>query len=228
MNGKFQIKAVAVGLGLLFSGSLAARPIELREWRAEDHAGTMELRQRGDTLDIVSPEGVTLWYRPRLAGDYEISYRALVCMEGGPHDRLGDLNCFWGANDPEHPEDLFARSEWRRGIFPHYKSLTLFYVGYGGNLNTTTRFRRYYGLGAACPDEVTRPVIGEYLDADHLLKPGQWLRIVIRVQEGVTTYSVNGEELFRASVEEGQCDGNFGLRLLQNHVRIVGFEVRNL
>lgn len=228
MNRVFRTRAVAVGLGILLAGMLSARPISRQDWQAEDHAGTMELRQAGDTLDIVSPEGVTLWYRPRLEDDYEIRYRACVCMQDGPHDRLGDLNCFWGADDPEHPGDLFARSGWRRGIFPRYKSLTLFYVGYGGNCNTTTRFRRYYGLGEACADEVTRPVIGEYLDADHLLKPDRWLQITIRVQNGVTTYAVDGEELFRYSVEEGQCDGHFGLRLLQNHVRIVGFEINKL
>ncbi len=205
---------------------LSARPISLQEWKAEDHSDRMSLRLENDTLDIISPMGVTLWYLPRLEGDYEISYHACVRMQDGPCDRLSDLNCFWGAVDPSHPDDLFARSGWRHGIFPRYKTLTLFYVGYGGNRNTTTRFRRYYGLGENCGDETTRPVIGEYTDPDHLLKPNRWLHISIRVENGTTTYSVDGEELFRLSVEPGACDGNFGLRLLQNHVLITEFEIR--
>lgn len=228
MKTNLLIKTACAALALLLCGTASARPISPDDWTAEDHSGRMELRVEGDTLDIVSPKGVTLWYRPRLEGDYEISYRACVCMQEGPHDRLGDLNCFWGANDPVSPDDLFARGAWRNGIFPRYKTLTLFYVGYGGNNNTTTRFRRYYGAGEDCPDATARPVIREYLDPDHLLHPNRWLHIVIRVEQGMTTYSVDGEELFRLTVEPGACDGHFALRLLENHVRIAGFEVKPL
>ena len=48
------------------------------------------------------------------------------------------------------------------GIFQRYKSLTLMYVGYGGNHNSTTRFREYFGQGMDTKDDVTRPVIKEY------------------------------------------------------------------
>ena len=80
----------------------------------------------GDTLDITAPKGLTLWYNKRLTGDYEISYRIKMLMQGGKYDRLSDLNCFWGANDPEHPENLHAQAAWRKGIFQHYKSLSCF------------------------------------------------------------------------------------------------------
>lgn len=55
-----------------------------------------------------------------------------MVMQGGKYDRLSDLNCFWAANDPKYPDDLFARSQWRDGIFKNYNTLNLFYVGYGG------------------------------------------------------------------------------------------------
>lgn len=225
---RYIIRTVCVCWGVLLCGTLRAIAVSPQDWVAEENSGRMELSSAGDTLEIVSPQGATLWYRQRLTGDYEISYRAHMVMRGGPHDRLGDLNCFWAAADPSHPDDLFARGEWRHGIFPRYKTLTLFYVGYGGNNNTTTRFRRYFGLGEKCDDSVARPVIGEYTDAEHLLSPERWLHVVIRVAEGVTTYSVDGEELFRAPVEEGAGDGYFALRLLENHVLIVGFEVKSL
>ncbi len=228
MKTKLRIELTALALALLSGGMASARPLTPGDWKAEDHSGRMELRLESDTLDIVSPAGVTLWYRPRLEGDYEISYHACVCMQGGPHDRLSDLNCFWGAADPASPDDLFARSAWRNGIFPRYKTLTLFYVGYGGNNNSTTRFRRYYGADEECPDATARPVIREYSDPDHLLRPNRWLHIVIRVEQGATTYTVDGEELFRQEVGPGMCDGHFGLRLLENHVRIAGFEAKPL
>ena len=53
-----------------------------------------------------------------------------MVMQGGKYDRLSDLNCFWAANDPKYPDDLFARSQWRDGIFKNYNTLNLFYVGY--------------------------------------------------------------------------------------------------
>lgn len=205
-----------------------AQQISLKYWKTEDHSGQMSIQVAGDTLDITSPKGVTVWYTPRLTGYYEITYTARVLMQGGPHDRLSDLNCFWGANDPQYPDDLYARGAWRQGIFQRYKSLTLMYVGYGGNHNSTTRFREYFGQGVETGDELTRPVVKEYKDEAHLLKPNRWMKICIRVEKGITTYSVDGEELFRYAVKEGQCDGNFGFRLLQNHVQVTGFCVKLL
>ena len=31
----------------------------------------------------------------------------------------------------KNPDNLFARSEWRNGVFKNYNTLDLFYVGYG-------------------------------------------------------------------------------------------------
>ena len=106
-------------------------------------------------------------------------------------------NCFWAANDPKYPDDLFARSQWRDGIFKNYNTLNLFYVGYGGNDNSTTRFRRYKGEYYGVADDKVKPLLKEYTDASHLLVPNQWYEIRIRVEKGITTYSVNDEELFR-------------------------------
>ena len=93
----------------------------------------MDFTIREDTLELIVPEGLTLWYKDRLTGDYEISYYICTVMNGGEHDRLSDMNCFWAANDPKHPGELFARATWRNGVFRNYNTLNLFYVGYGGN-----------------------------------------------------------------------------------------------
>lgn len=194
-------------------------------WIAEDETGGATLAERGDTLEITAPAGLTLWYATPLRGSYRIVYEATVLVEDGPHDRLADLNCFWAASDPEHAEDFFARSEWRGGIFARYNSLDLLYVGYGGNENSTTRFRRYYGQRFGAPADEVKPLIGEYTDAGHLLVANRPLRIEIAVTGDRTSYSVNGEELFSRKLAPGEGDGYFGLRLLSNRTRIVGFRI---
>lgn len=191
-------------------------------WVAE---GVVLTALSGDTAEITAPGGLTLWYGKRLSGPYEIRYSVCVVMRGGEYDRLSDLNCFWAANDPQHPADLFARSSWRDGQFRNYNTLDLFYVGYGGNHNTTTRFRRYHGEYAGAGEAQNKPVLREYADAPHLLEANRWYTVVIRVEEGRTSYSVNGEELFAYPLTPGLGDGHFGLRLLENRVLFTGFRV---
>ena len=111
---------------------LAQERPSLGHWIAEDQSGIMDFTIREDTLELIVPEGLTLWYKDRLTGDYEISYHICMVMNGGKHDRLSDMNCFWAANDPKHPGKLLARSTWRNGVFRNYNTLNLFYVGYGG------------------------------------------------------------------------------------------------
>lgn len=202
------------------------RGIDTEVWHVEDHSGKTVFHTSGDTLEISTPKGLTLWYKQRLTGNYEISYSACMPMRGDdPNDRLSDLNCFWGANDPKHPDNLYARSSYRNGFFPNYKTMTLLYVGYGGNHNRTTRFRKYYGGLPEQDDKVVRPVIGEYLDAGHLLKAGRWYRIRIEVKKKQTRFYVNDELLFIRPLEPGEGDGHFGLRLLQNHTLITNLKV---
>lgn len=176
-------------------------------------------------MDIVSPDGLTLWYKHRLTGDYEITYQVQVVMEGGTYDRLSDLNCFWGADDPLHPDRFFERSAWRNGEFKRYNTLDLYYVGYGGNENKTTRFREYYSEYYGKDEAKIKPLIKEYTDAAHLLKPNCWYQVRIRVVDGVTVFAMNGEELFRLPVEADKGDGYFALRLWKNHVRFTDFDV---
>lgn len=202
--------------------------LAFEKWVVEDESGNMQMLQTSDTLDLVAPAGLTLWYNELLTGTYVISYHTMMRMQGGEYDRLSDLNCFWAANDPLHPDRIFARGQWRNGIFQNYNTLNLFYVGYGGNENTTTRFRRYHGEYYGVDDARVKPLLAEYTDPSHLLVPNKWYHIVIRVEKTFTTYSVNGEELFRSPLNQGEGDGYFGLRLLQNHVLLTGFEIKPL
>lgn len=225
---KLSIRFVLITFLFLYPMFLFAQlhnPSFMEHWQLEDESHALQAVGRGDTLELVVPEGLTMWYKQRLMGDYEVSYQIFMVMKGGKYDRLSDLNCFWAANDPQFPDNLFARSEWRNGVFKNYNTLNLFYVGYGGNENTTTRFRRYHGEYYGKEEVKIKPLLNEYTDAAHLLFPNQWYQIQIRVEKGITTYLVNGEELFRYTLVGDRGDGHFGLRLLQNHVLFTGFRV---
>ncbi len=196
------------------------------KWIAENQAG-IPITIKDDVVDVVASRGMTLWYDKKLKGEYQISYSVMFVMEGGEHDRLSDLNCFWGASDPESPKDFFKRAEWRDGDFGKYSYMSLFYVGYGGNKNSSTRFRRYLPEFIESGDrDKYRPIIKEYREAQDLLKLGEWMNVVITVRNGRTTYTMNGKELFNHPLEKGQDEGYFGVRLVRNHILLTNFEVK--
>lgn len=203
------------------------------DWLIEDEVDTAQVMMRGRDqegarFEVIAPKGLTLWYAHRLMGSYRIRYTARM-VTVTPQERLSDLNCFWAATDPKNPETFFSRTFWRDGIFKHYNSLDLFYVGYGGNENTTTRFRRYDGDRFPEADEVIKPILKEYTDPAHLLSPDTDYRIEITViASRSTTFAVNGEVLFSHKLTPGEGDGYFGLRLLENHVLISGFKIEYL
>ena len=126
---------------------------DLSNWVIEQgQGGTAEIID--GKLDIADEKGCTIWFKHKLKSPVMIEYEATMVDKGGRRDRVSDLNCFWMAIDPEHPEDIFVDTS-RNGRFPNYPPLRLYYVGYGGNDNSTTRFRRYPGGGE-------RPMLPEH------------------------------------------------------------------
>ncbi|MFV0545478.1 MAG: DUF6250 domain-containing protein [Bacteroides sp.] len=221
-----RILLIGILLAYLPEAKAAQGTKGLNSWRSEDSSGKARITSNGRLTDIVSPDGLTLWYDTLLTGDYEISYRMKVVMENGKYDRLSDMNCFWGAKDPKNPNNLFARSQWRKGIFANYNPLNLFYVGYGGNENKTTRFRQYHGEYYGIDDSKIKPILKEYTDPSHLLKPNKWYEIVINVGHGMTTFRCDGEVMFSLPIEKGEADGYFAIRLWKNHVQLTDLKIR--
>jgi len=115
----------------------------LASWVVEQQPGGTVTAENG-RLVINDVGGCTVWFRERLSAPVTITYLARVSSAA----RVSDLNCFWMASDPARPDDLFAPGHGRDGKFASYDRLLTYYVGYGGNNNTTTRFRRYDGSGA--------------------------------------------------------------------------------
>ena len=208
-------------------------------WRIEAESSLTRVLLRGDTLDITSPKGLSLWWNKPLTAPCTISYRACVVMENGPYDRLSDLNCFWMASSPLPNNEEVAKvttplSPWRgaggevfSGAFLDYYRLQCYYLGYGGNHNTTTRFRRYNGDTLAIKDPShLPPIIKEYTDTAHLLKPNHWYSVRIEVlEDGHTRYFLDEELLVDYRDPSPLLHGWFAFRTTWSHTRLTGFRI---
>ncbi len=182
---------------------------------------------RDDTLDITSPQGLSLWWDEPIHAPCTITYRACVVMDGGPCDRLSDLNCFWMASLPTAPSPLRSIPQ-RGGRFVESYRLQCYYLGYGGNHNTTTRFRRYDGDSLAITDESRRPaILKEYTDEAHLLKPNHWYSIRIEVHaDGRTRYFIDNELLVDYLDPSPLPYGWFAFRTTWSHTKLTGWEMK--
>lgn len=199
-----------------FSGTL-----DPNRWQTEiEPVGQSEVHTANGKLILNTAGGVTVWFKPRLEGNVRIEYDWTVLVGSGRNDRLSDLNQFWMATDPRNA-NLFSRNgdspngdsrngdspngHSRNGKFESYDSLSLYSVGFGGNTNSTTRFRKYHGNGQ-------KPLLREYLDSGHLLKANHTYHIVITVVDGRTTFSVDGDMLFDFTDPAPLRAGWFGFR----------------
>ena len=172
----------------------------LQGWVAEyAHKPGNTVENRDGRLLIDVDSGATVWLDKPLSGNILITYTRRVVVDGGRNDRLSDFNHFWMARDPGNAR-LFTRS----GKFEEYDNLDQYYVGFGGNTNTTTRLRRY-GNGR-------RELLGEFKDADHLLAPNRDYAVEIAVYKGCTRMLVDGREYFSYRDPQPLTHGYFGLR----------------
>ncbi|TKG95525.1 hypothetical protein EYV94_08780 [Puteibacter caeruleilacunae] len=173
-------------------------------------------------LDIDDFTGCSVWFKKKLSGAIMIEYDAVVVGEGGPNDRVSDLNCFWMASDPEC-KDFFSKSKDRGGKFQNYHALKLYYVGLGGHDNTKTRFRRYAGGG-------DRPCLPEHdlSDAKYLITANKVNHIRIIANEGQIQYYRNGVLIYDFQDDDPYTSGYFGIRTYKNHMTVDNFVVYQL
>lgn len=214
---------------LLFLASLAAsgaEPIARDDFRANPGHWVVEqmpggkVTIGGGALIIEGAGGCTVWWREKLKAPVVITYEATLINAGGPHDRVSDLNCFWMASDPRQA-DLFAPGHGRAGKFENYDALRTYYVGQGGNTNSTTRFRRYAGDG-------TKPLLPEHDKRDRsvLLEGNRPYRITLMaLADGTVRYYRDGELIFDFKDPAPLTEGWFGFRTVQSHLRIRNFKV---
>lgn len=172
-------------------------------------------------VDIDTPAGLTLWFKPRLSGPVEIEFDAIAVSDGGANDRVSDLNVFWMAANRDGTAPFPAQ---RSGRFADYNDLLTYYVGLGGNRNSTTRFRRYIG------DPVQRPLLPEHdlNERDAMLVPNKKQTIVLRADRNTIEYIRDGRSLFRFEDPAPYTQGWFALRTTWSHLRISRLRIRSL
>lgn len=193
---------------------------DLKDFLVEQMPGGRVFVQDG-ALVIEDVAGCTVWYRHELTAPVEITYDAEVVMQDGPFDRLSDLNCFWMAQAPQEPAGLIASTSHRTGKFANYDALATYYVGYGGNYNSTTRFRRYTGTG-------DRPLLPEndLGDAAHLLQPNHVYHIKLVARDGRAEYWRDGERIFSYQDPSPLTSGYFGFRTVKSHLIIRNLRIK--
>lgn len=187
----------------------------LDQWAVEQRpGGTVEARE--GLLVIRDVDGCTVWFRPKLKAPVSIKYDAVVRSDA----RVSDLNCFWMASDPAQPNDLFHPAKPRTGTFADYDALQTYYVGYGGNSNSTTRFRRYFG-------DSHKPLLPEYdlKEKPVLLEADRVYHLELVAADGVAKFIRDGEVLFTFRDPKPLAEGWFGLRTVNSHLEIKNFRV---
>ncbi len=197
------------------------------QWLEEaEKPARIQYLAKDTALDIVAPKGLTLWFKDPFQGNVTFRYQMRAVSGPDSLDRCSDLNCFWMASDPLHPNSIFARKDFRGGVFGKSYSLVLYYMGFGGNNNTTTRFRKYDGDYDAFIQGRQRPsILKEYTDSEHLIKPNHWYSVVIIVHDGLVEYWVDDELLVHYQDAIPLTKGWFGFRTTQNHLQIRHFTV---
>ena len=192
-------------------------------WQVESEAPDYQVTFQGDTCELTAPKGLTLWRKQLFTQNTIVEYDAMVTS-----DRLSDLNCFWLASDPQE-KDIWKRASWRNGIFTRCYTLQMYYLGYGGNHNTTTRFRRYTGDDRGVDDALYRPaILKEYTDKAHLLRPDHWYHVKIESVEGRTRFFIDNELIVDYCDPQPLQRGWFGFRTTLSRVRIANFQSREV
>lgn len=229
-------RALLVGLAALAASPALAAPAEpyrrgrrlqgddfrrgLDQWALEaEKPGQVGVR--AGVLDLQSPAGLTLWFRPELVGPVMIEYQARAVSAGGRYDRVSDLNAFWMARDVSGESPL-ARP--RTGAFEDYDTLKTYYVGQGGNTNTSTRFRRYVGRPGERP---LRPE-HDHSAADEMLIPNRWQTVRLIADGGLIQYWNDDRKLFELRDAQPYTRGWFGLRTTWSHLQMRRFGVFEL
>lgn len=214
--------------GLVLAGFLTAQaePVATDDFRVDQGLWKVEQMPGGKVtigagaLEIEDADGCTVWWREKLRAPVVISYEATVIDAGGPHDRVSDLNCFWMATDPKRAE-LLAPGHGRTGKFEDYDALRTYYVGQGGNTNTTTRFRRYAGGGE-------KPLRPEHDKRDRrvLLEGNKPYQIQLAaLADGTVRYYRDGQLIFDFKDPAPLAEGWFGFRTVRSHLRIRHFKI---
>ncbi|WP_033921994.1 DUF6250 domain-containing protein [Sphingomonas sp. 37zxx] len=189
------------------------------QWRVEAESPAARVTF-GDVIDIDTPAGLSLWLVRPIKGPVAIGFDAMAVAKGGANDQVSDLNAFWMAREADGAPLRHGRS----GAFADYDTLATYYVGIGGNRNTTTRFRRYVGRVG------DRPILPQHdrSDAGAMLQPDRWTRITLIADGSRIAVERDGQAVFRLDDPQPYRAGHFAIRTTQSHLRIRNLTIQSL
>jgi Domain of unknown function (DUF6250) len=190
----------------------------LSAWRVEAESADARVTLRNGVIDIDTPQGLSLWWRRELNGPVVIRYEVMAVSAGGPNDAVSDVNAFWMAANADGTSVL---DRTRNGAFADYDALRTYYVGIGGNRNTTTRLRRYIGKAG------DRPIRPEHDRSDRaaMLVPNRWTRITLIADGRRIAVERDGALLFTLDDPQPYARGHFAIRTTKSHIRIRNLEI---
>lgn len=201
-----------------------------QHWTIESESPSYKTSFIGDTLEVIAPKGMTIWRNEKMEGRTVIEYDACLMDEGQEGDRVSDLNCFWMASDPYDKEgSVFKRMKQRNGVFRHCYTLQLYYLGYGGNYNATTRFRRYRAeakdnsQAQSLSADLLPAILTEYTDSTHLNIANRWRHIRIEANGSKIRYFIDGECIIDYRDPQPLTSGWFGIRTTWSRLRVANF-----
>ncbi len=211
-------KLIAEQGTLLYSDDFSQ---DMQQWVIEKTDKT-QVTIIDQALDMDDGAGVTVWFKHAISTPSVIEFNGTVVVNGGANDRGTDFNFFWMAEEPGS-SDFFAKSKWRGGDMRKYDPMQLYYIGYGANENSTTRYRRYPGDG-------TRPLLPEYdvTDPQFMNVPNQATNIKIISLDDVTLIYSNDNLLYQIRDDAPFRSGMFGFRTWKSHLRADDFKVYQL
>jgi len=170
-------------------------------------------------LIIEDKGGCCVWYKEKIEAPVLIRYHVKASSKA----RVSDINCFWMASEPGHEDNLFYDGHQRTGAFATYDILQTYYVGMGGNYNSTTRFRRYEGGGK-------RPLLPEHdlVDPKYMIAPDHEYCIELVADGGKVQYYRDGELLFDYVDEHFLRVGWFAFRTVLSRIEVSDFQIFRL
>lgn len=184
----------------------------LGQWIVElEQPGTVAASDSALEIDV--PAGATLWFKHELHAPVAITFDATAIAAAGPNDRVSDINVFWMARNRDGSAPF---SQPRSGAFSEYNDLVTYYVGLGGNWNTTTRFRRYIG------NPSSRPLLPKHdlSSPEALLEPNHKQRIMLIADGRQIEYWRDGVRLLHYDDPAPYTRGWFAIRTTRSHLRI--------
>lgn len=214
----------AMGVALSACTSLpnpAPGVASLDDWRIEAESPQAHVRLIDGSIDIDTPKGLTLWWRRPVTAPVIISFDAMAMSGPGANDQVSDLNAFWMATNRDGSSVLTTP---RSGAFATYDDMRAYYVGIGGNRNSTTRMRRYVGRAG------DRPLLPDHdrLDPAAMLTPNRWFHLRLIADGGHIAVERDGETLFAMTDRHPYRHGHFGVRTTQSHIQLRNFAIIRL